>query len=326
MKSGMGEKIPANFARAIDNGSRRAARGQEPSCADGSATYHGFMIEIVDLAYARVGTADLQNTVRFATEILGLQFVREEENRAYVRGDDRDHDICYVAGAPSEHVLGFELADEQALRDAHDALKKAGIEASQGTAPECDDRRVQQFITFQDPTGNRFDLTVRPHKATRRYFPTRDAGIDGFSHVGLRTTDARRDEAFWTTHFNIRPNDWIGDAGLLSFDHVHHRIALFPADAPGIQHINFQVDSIDDVMRSWYFLSSQQVRVVFGPGRHATSGAMFLYFEGPDGMVYEYSHGVRMIDDPDYRPRQFPFTPEAFCVWGAKPDIPEFRS
>jgi 2,3-dihydroxy-p-cumate/2,3-dihydroxybenzoate 3,4-dioxygenase len=32
-----------------------------------------------------------------------------------------------------------------------------------------------------------------------------------------------------------------------------------------------------------------------------------------------------MIDDPSYRPRQFPFTPEAFCVWGAKPDVPEFQ-
>ena len=35
--------------------------------------------------------------------------------------------------------------------------------------------------------------------------------------------------------------------------------------------------------------------------------------------------GLRMIEDADYRPRQFPFTPEAFCVWGAKPDIPEFQ-
>jgi 2,3-dihydroxy-p-cumate/2,3-dihydroxybenzoate 3,4-dioxygenase len=33
-----------------------------------------------------------------------------------------------------------------------------------------------------------------------------------------------------------------------------------------------------------------------------------------------------MIEDPDYRPRQFPFTPESFCVWGSKPDIPEFQT
>jgi len=283
------------------------------------------MIEIVDICYARLGTADIEGALRFATENIGLQVVRREENRAYVRGDNRDHDICYVQGDPADHVLAFELADEEALQAATGELEAAGISIRCGTAAECADRRVVAFVTFADPTGNRFELVIRPYKATRRYFPSRDAGITEFSHVGLRTTNAPRDERFWTTHFNIRANDWIGPAGLLSFDKVHHRIALFPADRPGIQHVNFQVASIDDIMRSWYFLTDRQVRIVFGPGRHATSGAMFLYFEGPDGVVYEYSHGVRMIDDPAYRPRQFPFSPDAFCVWGAKPDVPEFR-
>jgi 2,3-dihydroxy-p-cumate/2,3-dihydroxybenzoate 3,4-dioxygenase len=181
------------------------------------------------------------------------------------------------------------------------------------------------YLSFRDPTGNRIDLVVRPHHSGRRYFPSRDAGIAGFSHVGLKTTDAPRDEAFWSHLFNFRANDWIGTAPLMSFDAVHHRIALFPTTKPGIQHINFQVESIDDIMRGWYFLRDRQVNIQFGPGRHSTSGAMFLYFEGPDGMVYEYSSGVRSCDE-SWRPRQFPFTAESFCVWGAKPDIPEFRT
>ena len=143
---------------------------------------------------------------------------------------------------------------------------------------------------------------------------------------GSGPRDAPRDEAFWTELFNIRANDWIGTAPLLSFDKVHHRLALFPADGPGVQHINFQVETVDDIMRSHYFLSERQVRIVFGPGRHPSSGARFLYFEGPEGMVYEYSQGVRLIEDPAYRPRQFPFEDLSFCMWGAKPDIQEFRS
>jgi 2,3-dihydroxy-p-cumate/2,3-dihydroxybenzoate 3,4-dioxygenase len=56
---------------------------------------------------------------------------------------------------------------------------------------------------------------------------------------------------------------------------------------------------------------------------------VFLYFEGPDGMVYEYSTGVRLIkpeEEAAHRPRQFPFAASSFCMWGSKPDIPEFRS
>jgi 2,3-dihydroxy-p-cumate/2,3-dihydroxybenzoate 3,4-dioxygenase len=279
----------------------------------------------VNLRYARLGTADIEAAIAFATETVGLELVRREENRAYVRGDDRDHNICYIEGDPHDHVLGFEVADEARLDAAVRELEDHGVPVRRGTAEQCRDRRVEDFATFEDPTGNRFDLVVRPHHGTRRYFPSRDAGVTEFSHVGLRTSDAKRDETFWTGLFNIHANDWIGPAPLLSFDAVHHRIALFPADRPGIQHVNFQVASIDDVMRSHYFLTARQVRIVFGPGRHVTSGATFLYFEGPDGVVYEYSHGVRMIDDPAYRPRQFPFCPEAFCVWGAKPDIPEFQ-
>ncbi|HEY0250773.1 MAG TPA: VOC family protein, partial [Kofleriaceae bacterium] len=115
-------------------------------------------------------------------------------------------------------------------------------------------------------------------------------------------------------------------APLLRLDAVHHRVALFPSTRQGFQHVNFQVTGIDDIMRSYYFLKSRNVKITFGPGRHPTSGAMFLYFLGPDDMIYEYSSGVRMItDEKAYEPRRFPFATDSFCMWGAIPDIPEFK-
>ena len=284
------------------------------------------MIELVAIRYVRLGTADIEGAVAYATETLGLELVGRENGRAYVRGDDRDHNICYIEGDPGNHTVGFEVATRAALDAARGELEGAGVAVRRGDAAECAERRVMAFINFDDPTGNNVDLVLRPFHSGRRYFPSRDAGITEFSHIGLKTTDAPRDEAFWTSLFNIRANDWIGDVPLMSFDKVHHRIALFPAAEPGVQHVNFQVASVDDIMRSYYFLTERQVRIVFGPGRHATSGAQFLYFEGPDGMIYEYSHGVRMIEDENYRPRQFPFDNSAFCVWGSRPDIPEFQA
>ena len=169
---------------------------------------------------------------------------------------------------------------------------------------------------------------MRPHHSGQRYFPSRDAGITHFSHIGLRTSNAPRDEAFWTKLMNARVSDWIGEAPLLRVNTIHHTLALFPSPRPGVQHINHQVEDFDDVMRSYYFLREKGVRIVFGPGRHPSSSACFLYFEGPDGMVYEYSVGVKHIlpeEEAGYRPRQFPFAPESFCMWGSRPDIPEFR-
>jgi len=101
---------------------------------------------------------------------------------------------------------------------------------------------------------------------------------------------------------------------------IHHTIALVRAPHAGIQHVNHQVQTSDDVLRSFYFLSERRVPIVFGPGRHPTSGARFLYFTGPDGMVFEYSVGVDEVEDEaTHRPRQFGFEPTSFCMWGSKP-------
>lgn len=285
--------------------------------------------DLHDISYVRIGASDLDESVEFATRILGLELVDRDATCAYLRGDNRDHNLVYTKGADSGHVLGFEVKSMAALDAAAAMFEQAGVRVRHGTAEEREQRRVGGLITIQDPTGNNIDLVARPAASGRRYFPTRDAGITDFSHVGLRTSDPRQDEAFYTRLMSAKVSDWIGDAALLRIDEVHHKIALFPSTHAGVQHINFQTESHDDIMRSWYFLKDNNVRIAFGPGRHPTSGARFLYFYGPDGMVYEYSTGVRLItaeDEKTYVPRQFPKAKASFCAWGSVPDISEFSA
>ena len=285
------------------------------------------MISLKDIRYVRLGTANLDDAVRYATQILGLELVRRDRGNAYLRADDRDHTLAYTAGNPRDQSVAFEIGSGRELEAAAAELDNAGHRVRAGTRLECEQRQVDSLIMFEDPSGNAIELVARPAHSGRRYFPSRDAGITSFSHIGLHSIAPRKDEAFWTTVCNARVSDWIGEAPLLRIDPVHHRVALFPSQRSGVQHINHQVESIDDVMRSYYFLREKNVRIRFGPGRHPTSGAMFLYFEGPDGMIYEYSCGVRHITDEEgYRPRQFPAHNSSYCAWGAVPDIPEFKT
>ena len=288
------------------------------------------MIELKDIIYVRLGTRDLEGSRRYATAILGLEEARAEGNpkhgqTRYFRSDAREHTLAYFDGDPRDHTTGFEVARSAELESAAAALEQLGYPVRRGTAAQAQARAVADFINFRDPSGNSIDLALRPHFSGKRYFPARDAGITGFSHIGLRTTDAVRDEAFWTQVLSARVSDRIGAAALLRIDQVHHKIALFPSSFAGVQHVNHQVAEVDDIMRSAYFLKDNGIRIVFGPGRHPTSGARFLYFEGPDEMIYEYSCGVRLVTDENEAPRQFPFTPSSFCMWGSKPDIAEFR-
>ena len=285
------------------------------------------MIDLQRVCYVRLGTRDLEGATRFATDVLGLEVAEVGKAATYFKSDEREHTLCYFEGDPRHQAVAFEVGSRAGLSAAASELERLGHAVHAGTPGEAEARKVREFIAFDDPSGNRIELVWRPAHSGERYHGVRDAGITGFSHVGLCTTDAARDEAFWTQVCNARVSDRVGDAPLLRINEVHHSIALFPTDHAGIQHINHQVESADDVMRSFRFLSERQVRIVFGPGRHPSSSAKFLYFEGPDGMVFEYSSGVKMIaDELLYRERQLSFDPLGFCEWGAKPDVAEFRS
>jgi 2,3-dihydroxy-p-cumate/2,3-dihydroxybenzoate 3,4-dioxygenase len=286
------------------------------------------MIHLQDIRYVRLGTADLASSVRYATEILGLEIAHQSAKSVHFRSDNRDHTLCYFEGDPRDHTSAFEVDSIADLDHACAVLEQHGCVVTRGTASQAEERHVRDFINFKDLSGNSIDLVYAPHYSGRRYFPSRDAGITGFSHIGLRTLNAKRDEQFWTEMLGAKVSDRIGEAPLLRIDEVHHKIALFPSTFAGVQHINHQVEGIDDIMRAYYMLMERNIPIRFGPGRHPTSGARFLYFDGPDGMIFEYSTGVRIItpeEEKTYRARNFPAIPSSFCMWGSKPDIPEFK-
>lgn len=281
------------------------------------------MIELVDIAYVRSGTADATEAVRFATEIVGMQYAGVEQDHQgqrvhYLRADQRHHCLAFVEGESGVLSSGFALRDADALSLAETALALAGVPIVHGTAEEARSRHVTDFVTFDDPWGNRFDLVVgQSHNADVVHY-SRAAGIREFGHLCVDAPDVRAAYAWWHQLFNIEVSDWIGDkAALLRFDPVHHKLAVFQGEQPGLCHINFQVDSLDDVMRSWHFLENAGVEIEQGPGRHPQSTAIFIYFKGPEGLTYEYSYGVRLIEDEKWQPRTFdPTLPNSIDMWG----------
>ncbi|MEN2977060.1 VOC family protein [Tistrella bauzanensis] len=284
------------------------------------------MIDLMDVVYCRLGTRDLAGAEWFAVNILGLEVSERRRGAVYFKSDARAHTLCYVEGGADQQATAFEIGSAADLDRAAAVLDGLGHPVHAGTADECDARHVRAFIRFNDPSGNPIEFVLRPETTGRRYHGTRDAGITGFSHVGLCSTDPARDELFWTEVCNARVSDRIGDAPLMRFGTIHHSVALFPFHQPGIQHINHQVQATDDIHRSLAHLRANQVPVTFGPGRHPTSSAQFLYFTGPDGMTFEYSTGVCEIhDEPLWRDRQFHFAPKGFCQWGSAPKIAAFK-
>jgi len=282
------------------------------------------VIELIDIAYVRSGVADLAKAVDFATRIVGLELARPtgsepaEHGVAHLRADWRHHCLALVEGPSGVIASGFAVADEDALAAAERELEQAGHKVTHGDAAGARSRRVRSYIGFDDPFGNRVELVCQQQVITRPVGFTRPAGITEFGHLCLDAPDVREAYRFWNSHFNARVSDWIGDAAcLIRIDPVHHKLAVFRGDGPGLCHMNFQVATLDDVFRNWHFLRAEGVEIEMGPGRHPQSTAVFLYFLGPEGFTYEYSYGVRRIDDEAaWRPRTFdPDEPGSIDMW-----------
>ena len=286
------------------------------------------MIELTDVAYVRSGVADLDKAVAFATEIVGLELAGDAGlaaggagpavRSAQLRADWRHHCLALIEGGSGVIASGFAVAGEDALAAAESELERSGFTVCRGSEAEARDRRVRSFIGFSDPFGNRLELVSQQETITRPVAFARPAGITEFGHLCLDAPDVHEAYRFWSSHFNARVSDWIGDAAcLMRIDPVHHKLAVFKGDGPGLCHMNFQVATIDDVFRSWHFLTGRGVEIEMGPGRHPQSTAIFLYFLGPEGFTYEYSYGVRRIeDDATWRPRTFdPAEPGSIDMW-----------
>ena len=277
------------------------------------------MITLTDVAYVRSGAADLAAATRFATEIVGLELVVPADgNVAYLRADHRHHCLALVQGPSGVIASGFTVADSDALEVAETELERAGLAVHRGSEAEARSRRVREFIAFDDPFGNRIELVSQQETVARPVAFSRAAGITEFGHLCLDAPDVHEAYRFWSTRFNARVSDWIGDAAcLMRIDPVHHKLAVFRGDEPGLCHMNFQVATIDDLFRNWHFLSSNNVEIEMGPGRHPQSTAIFLYFLGPEGFTYEYSFGVRRIEDEaSWVPRTFdPDEPGSIDMW-----------
>lgn len=284
------------------------------------------MIAIEQLRYVVLGTGNLAEAARFAQDLLGLEPVDRTPERATFRSDDRDFTLALQAGDPAFQAVGFEVRELDVLTAAHDMLRERGLPVGRGTPDECAERKVKALLWFNDHSGNRIELVVRPMNSGWRYFPSRDAGVTGLDGVVLRSTAIEKDEALWTGVLGARVSDWVGDAPYLRIDGAHHRLMLVPAARAGILAVEYAVEGVNLLMRNYYVLQNQQVKIMHGPGRRPASEQLFLTFAGPEDVLYSFvAEGVTR-DAVAERPRQFPAGPAGLCAWGSENKIEEFAA
>jgi 2,3-dihydroxy-p-cumate/2,3-dihydroxybenzoate 3,4-dioxygenase len=184
--------------------------------------------------------------------------VIELEDIAYVRSGVAD--LAAAVRFASDVVgLGLVASDEQGVAHLRADVRHHCLALVAG----------RSGIAFDDPFGNRLELVTQQECLARPVAFGRASGITEFGRLCLDAPDVHEAYRFWSGTFNAKVSDWIGDAAcLMRIDPVHHMLAVFKGDGPGLCHMNFQVASIDDIFRNWHFLVDLGVEIQMRPGRH----------------------------------------------------------
>jgi len=231
----------------------------------------------------------------FMTEIWGMAAAEPKGDTRYLRGS-----------GPFPYLVAFEKSEDEFVRSTTfvctaeelEALKArvaaAGWTASpttsedlgggQGVLVELPEGTILRFLvdaTEVEPIAGR-DLPV---KLTHVVFNAADAEACGDAVedvLGFRVSDRTKGMVF------VRCND------------SHHSTAFARAGFASLNHVAFEMEDMDAVMRGIGRLRDHALVPAWGPGRHGPGANVYAYFIAPFGPVIEFSTAVEKVPE-DYK-------------------------
>lgn len=292
------------------------------------------MTTIHDIVQVGVGMPDRERFENFARGILGFPVTRSRDGKVtYVRPDQYHHRIAArTTSDPVLRYVGFDVGGPQELVEWGTKLTAEGIDWRCSTPEECCERHVTDFIEFKDPDGHHLALSYGLEVDKEPVHYTRDLSVLRLGHVLLTVEDTQRTHDFYTGVLGFRLSDWVivDDNIRLCFlrcNERHHSMAFapcMPGKSPRLQHVMLEVESLDDVMRSYHFLRIHKAPIGMGPGRHINCQTVHVYVQTPGGFAVEFGWGHRRLDEATHQPVVYP-PGSPVDIWGGDIQSPEFE-
>lgn len=279
------------------------------------------------LGYVALNVTDRSRATAFHRASLGLETNPLVDPGAFgatlLRGRATACDLALYDGPePGLRRVAFEMESDRDLERAHAHLATLGVPTWDVTTAERTAFAQRAAFRFAEPNTR---LTIELYAGDGSSPPPLAgpslANIDRLGHCVVCVTDPVPMTNFFVDELNFRVSDYIGTVAFMRcFPNPHHHsFAITPSKLgyDHLNHVNFLVDSLDDLGRSMYRIKRQEVEIVYGPGRHPPSGSVFLYFLDPDGMTFEFSTGMEEFPEFDPRePRHMPMDRASFDYWG----------
>jgi 2,3-dihydroxybiphenyl 1,2-dioxygenase len=281
------------------------------------------MASVSQLGYLGLNVSDLGEWERFGTELLGLEVVEKTPQGFFMRMDEYHHRfVVQQDSADDVAFIGWEVADENALRELERQLNDDGVETVRGSADEARARGVIELLKFKDPSGIPTEAYFGPLMNFREPFKSPrplsgfETGAMGLGHIVLRVDDARRSLHFYRDVLGMRISDFVelpsghrlGRQLSLAFMHCnprHHSLAFGELPVPKrLLHFMLQTKTLDDVCSTMYLAQDRGIPITGSLGRHTNDHMVSFYMRSPSGFEVEYGFGARTIDDSTWQVQQ----------------------
>jgi catechol 2,3-dioxygenase-like lactoylglutathione lyase family enzyme len=273
------------------------------------------VVRVTDLAYARLQSPSLDEAEEFLTAF-GLVRTERTSDTLYMRGTDSTPFIHVTHLGPSRYVgLAFSVATE-------DGLGKLARTPGAGGVEHVDEPGGGKRVTLTDPLGYRIEvvcgaqalepLPVSLQSSNTGVDKLRRAGelfrlepgpsrVKRIAHAVLMTRGAAEKVRWYREMLGLLPSDevYVGakDNIVASFNRCdrgdayvdHHTLLCFESPNVGLNHLSFEVQSVDDLMVGHdHLLQAGKYRHVWGIGRHLLGSQIFDYWEDPWRRVHEH--------------------------------------
>ncbi len=283
--------------------------------------------------YVALNVTDVGRTSAFAHDIVGLEITGDGPNgeRFFRCGPERHCVALYPSKVAGFKRAGWDMESENDVELAFAHFSDLGYGPTWLSEEERGplNLALTQAFRVTDPfTGGQFEY-YSGMEQTIRPFPARLAKIQRLGHFAFSVPDVMAGAKHFEKNFGFITSDYVGKFSALmrawpNPNHHSFGVAKSSTGKPHFNHLNFMVTDMDDIGQLYYRLQLNQVKIVFGMGRHPTSGSVFLYYLDPDGLTWEYSFGMEQFPETGGRsPRAMSARPEDFDIWGARPE-PEF--
>ncbi|MBL1287800.1 catechol 2,3-dioxygenase [Streptomyces sp. NPDC057699] len=277
--------------------------------------------DIAHLGHVELLTPDLDGSVRFFTDYLGLTVNGQGGDSVHLRTfDDYEHHSLVLTAAekPGLRRTALRTSSEEALR-----RRVAELEATGHAGRWVEDEPgIGKLYLTADPDGHEIALyweseyyqappELRPAlKNQPQAKPNRGVGVRRLDHINFLAADVAANADFHQHVLGARPTEQIqldtGRIGAkwLTFTDKSYDV-VYTSDWTGstgrLHHIAFATDTREDILRAADLAIDSGVFIETGPHKHAIQQTFFLYVYEPGGNRIELCNPLtRLVLAPDW--------------------------